>query len=381
MVIDRQLMEDDLAAHLAGREGADLLPRSDHAQLKSYVIEAHGARDATAAAERLEGAAHDADGQIAPTDDPSLWLMRARVVTETADEEVGFWIDTANPRFWLLHTKTNAKPSYAVIRRLVGGGAGLDVAWLPRHQLRSVQHAFRPFGFRLGFDERPFYRRERDAVGLDAPTHRLNVEHAGVGADDTYELLATSPLTRRAMAVSEVAFWDRTPDGTQILRLSREGRLRSMGASLDSHLQAARSLLRSYETFIGSLEHAFGLSITENDSGLVIEGQPLALGVEKPEGFDFKHLVQRMVSGVEPFRLLGSVEWVDSDLAWVEGVDLHTGAPVRLDLTPSWIRLYLGKGVCGNTLARFVTNLQRSYSADLQSFDETTQQVLSPAGG
>src|SRR5690606_10302067 len=115
-------------------------------------------------------------------------------------------------------------------------------AWLPRNQLRSVQSRFKPFGFRLGFDERPFYRREVDMLELEEPTHKLNVEHAGVGAERIYQLLEANELTRRAMAVAEVAFWKSSGDGTQLMRLTRQGRLRSTGQSLDSHLQAARAV-------------------------------------------------------------------------------------------------------------------------------------------
>lgn len=381
MVADRELMERDLAEHLVGGEGAGLLPRSGHAQLKTYVVEAHRARELDQARDALEGAAARAGAELRSTDDPSLHLLNVSVVVESeaAPEPAGFWLDTANPRFWLLHSKTTAKPAQQALRLLIGSSPDLDQGWLPRSQLRSVQSAFRPFGFRLGFDERPFYRG-RDVFELAEPTHKLNVEHAGVGAEDMYELLETSEVTKRAMAVSEVAFWDRSAAGTQLLRLTRNGRLRSFGSSLESHLQAARSVLRSYEAFVLSLERTFGLRIADDaDNGMVIEGRPMALRVAKPEGFDFKQLVERLVSGVEPFRLLGTVSWLDEDLAWVDAIDLHTSAPVRLDMTPDWVRVYLGQGLCGNTIARFLTNLQRSYNADFGFFDSVTSTLLGEA--
>lgn len=374
--IDRTSMETDLSEHLGGREGLGLLPRSEHAQLKTFIVEAHGATSIGAASERLERAAADVSGELTATADPSLWLISASVETEQGPEPVGFWVDLGDPRFWLLHAKTNATPSASLIKALRASGAALDVAWLPRNQLRSIQHLFNPSGFRLGFDERPFYRGGRQSLNLEDPTHKLNVEHAGVGADQTFDLLAGSDLTRRAMAVSEVAFWDRVHENTQLLRLNREGRLMSTGDSLDVHLQASRTVLRAYSTFISRIELTYGWSVAEVEGELLVEGRPLALSVEKPEGFDFEHLVTRLVSGVEPFRILGSVEWAEEDLAWVEAIDLHTGSPLRMDLTPEWFRVYIEKGVCGNTLARFVTNLQRAYSADLKAFDPETQSVL-----
>jgi len=376
MVIDRELMAKDLDEHLAGREGSGLLPRSENSLLKTNIVEAHGAASLDQARERLEEAVAGDGGELRATSDPSLLILTMTLTTDRGLEEVGFWIDTADPRFWLLHSKTKATPTRQALRRLVAHNPHLDLAWLPRDQMRQVQHSFNPFGFRLGFDERLFYERS-DVTQLQEPTHKLSVEHAGVGAEAVYRLLEESDVTRRAMAVAEVAFWEPTESGSQIMRLTRDGRLQSQGRSLESHLGAAHRLLSRYARFILGLEGAYALRMTEADKGdIVIEGRPLGLRALKPEGFDFSQMVARLASGVEPFRLLGTVDWQDDDLAWVDAVDLHTGSSIRMDVTPDWVRMYLGTGRCGNTLARFVTNLQRSYNADLRFLDEHAEALL-----
>ena len=377
-MIDREYMERDLAEHLAGREGTGLLPRSKQARLKTHVVEAHDASTLDEVREALEVAVGAGGAELRPTGDPSLFLLTATMVGDEGIEEAGFWVDAANPRFWLLHSKTKARPTTHAVRRMIAHNPRLDVAWLPRNQMRHVQHSYSPFGFRLGFDERLFYQG-RDVAELQEPTHKLAVEHAGVGAEGMYALLESNELTRRAMAVAEVAFWERGDGGTQIMRLSRDGRLQSKGPSLDSHLGAAHRLLSGYERFVRGLEQTFALRMSEEDTGdVVIQGRPLSLDAAKPEGFAFAQLVERLLSGVEPFRLLGTIDWREEDLAWVEAVDLHTGTPVRLDLTPQWVRMYLGAGLCGNTLARFVTNLQRSYNADLRFLDPSADKLLGP---
>src|SRR5437588_9731391 len=200
MLVDRQLMEVDLAEHLFGREGSGLLPRSEQAQLKTYLLEAHDARVLQSVEYFLEEIADGAEVSVRGTDDASLFLMTAHVETERGPQEAGFWLDAANPRYWLLHTKSNAKPAQAALRRLISASKRLDHGWLPRAQLRSIQQFFMPFGFRLGFDERPFYAGY-DVVELAEPTHKLSVEHAGVGADEISALLNGSQSTRRAIAV------------------------------------------------------------------------------------------------------------------------------------------------------------------------------------
>src|SRR4051812_14899329 len=137
MTVDREVMERDLADHLVGREGAGLLPRSPHTQLKTYVVESHSSRSLPLARESLERSSAESQSHLAATDDPSLYLLETPV--EDGLDVAGFWVDLANPRFWLLHSKTKAASTQLALRRLVGAANGLDVAWLPRNQLRLLQ--------------------------------------------------------------------------------------------------------------------------------------------------------------------------------------------------------------------------------------------------
>jgi hypothetical protein len=42
----------------------------------------------------------------------------------------------------------------------------------------------------------------------------------------------------------------------------------------------------------------------------------------------------------------------------IEAVDLHTSSRLRLDVTPDFMRIYLGPNACGNTVARILRNIQ-----------------------
>ena len=133
MVADRELMERDLAEHLVDGDGAGLLPRSDQAQLKTYIVEAHRARELAQAREALEDAAARAGAELSSTQDPSLFLLTASVATESdaVPEPAGFWLDSAKPRFWLLHSKTTAKPAQQALRLLIGSSQTSTEAGFP----------------------------------------------------------------------------------------------------------------------------------------------------------------------------------------------------------------------------------------------------------
>jgi hypothetical protein len=54
----------------------------------------------------------------------------------------------------------------------------------------------------------------------------------------------------------------------------------------------------------------------------------------------------------------GLVNSVRDDFVQIEGVDLHSGSRLTMDVTTSYLRIYLGPNSCGNTVARLLRNLQ-----------------------
>lgn len=50
----------------------------------------------------------------------------------------------------------------------------------------------------------------------------------------------------------------------------------------------------------------------------------------------------------------GIVEGNGQQRVHIEAVDLHTGSRLRFDLTPKFMRTYLGQQACGNTLRDFL---------------------------
>ena len=44
-------------------------------------------------------------------------------------------------------------------------------------------------------------------------------------------------------------------------------------------------------------------------------------------------------------------------------MDLHAGGKLNLELSPDWIRMYLIKGLCGNTVVRFYSVVQHVYDS------------------
>ncbi len=121
-----------------------------------------------------------------------------------------------------------------------------------------------------------------------------------------------------------------------------------------------------YETYIKGLESTYQLkTVPTEELGLTIEGDVAFIEFPR-EVEDLDALVVNLFTSKEPFRLW-AVPRQDLPDQWeANAVDLHVGHPVRLELTPRWLRVLLGPHTCGNTLARLVANLQHRFDARLQ---------------
>ena len=76
-------------------------------------------------------------------------------------------------------------------------------------------------------------------------------------------------------------------------------------------------------------------------------------------------------SGTQPFRLWGLPETTPAgdDGRWVSAVDLHTGSRLFFEVYPDVVLLYLYPGACGNTAARFFTNMQHTFGRLIEGED------------
>jgi len=90
---------------------------------------------------------------------------------------------------------------------------------------------------------------------------------------------------------------------------------------------------------------------------------------------DLEPFVDNLFSSREPFRLWG-VPRMQGESVELEAVDLHVGQTLRIDVGKQWLRIYLTKGNCGNSVARLASNLQHRFDASLTFVDVELQAAL-----
>jgi hypothetical protein len=353
--MDRRMMAEQLEEHLRNvnvyfdREGE--FPKG-RGPLKTYLIEAHGPDgddlSHQTAPEALSNAADAARLQLQKTDDRTLFQL--------TDGDVGFFFDVLDPRFWVVHTMSNVDRCEQLLDRLVDLYPNLDYAWPPSELMRALQKEGKPAGFAVDFDETHFLPASESHL-IDEPNAVVKFRFGGTQAQTW--LTELERFAPDALAFSMVKFSLQEQEGRSYLiaELNERGRLKAAGNSISLHLATVAKFLHQYRSLIAQIE-SFGRLRSQGtgDGGLLI-GDPLVFEFPKPLR-DFRSFIKELVSCREPLKIWGVVEEVRTNLVQIEAVDLHTASRLRLDVTPQFMRVYLGPTACGNTVARILRNIQ-----------------------
>lgn len=329
---------------------ADELRLQPSAPTRTFVLEVH-TDDPGAYLDDLFG-----PGAVTATDD--AYLSRAAV------PDGHMWVDRLDPRFWSFHTEMPAHPARRFLHERVQARRDLDWLWLPSEHLRQVSRSGPARRLRTEFSG-------QDLRGTDAPGTGLRLQATGSQAEKLLDFLSESEEYRAALSLDAIQVSiDDGAGGKLTEAVDRKGQFVASGDSLDTHLQFVRSVVARYAAFVELLEaKAIGWDPLDpdQDGGAALVGGPIGIRFSEPIP-DLQLFVDEMFDSTEPFRLWG-VPVIEQGVAELDAVDLHVGQRLRMDVGPSWMRVYLERGACGNTVARLVSNLQHRFDSRLELSD------------
>lgn len=350
--MDRQGLLDALSTAMQGHAADDrgFLSKLRAGQVKSRLLEAHPAEASE------DGTAHLLERLTAESDlkvenlDADLWAL-------VGSEDL-FFVDALNSRFWLLHSTARADDIEQLLRRHVLPDPKMDSAWLGSEQLRMVEGSHRWVKSSFTSD-----LLEPEEESAEVP-RRLKAQVEIESADDFLDLLGSNASYQAGAVLTAIGTVLREENfGFAKVVADYKGNFISQGGSF--HLVAGmlwRTLDR-YEQYVKGLESSFQLGTHATEQmGLDIIGEVAT--IELPRAVDdLDALVANLFTSREPFRLWAAPRQV-SEYQWeANAVDLHVGHPMRMEISPAWIRVMLGSHTCGNTLARLVANLQHRFDA------------------
>lgn len=304
--------------------------------------------------------------QIHRADEPTLITIETRL----RNEHVIMYLDYTNPRYWFLHSMGSSQAMDWLIERLVAASPELDRAWIPADLLERVSSMGSFRGLSLDYDRRVI--PDVDFQSSEAPVEFLKMQLWGNKAEDILRILREEEAFphETTLAKVKVKFWlNGEMDGEFSLDdIKYDGKVTARGTSFQSHVALISDVYEAYARQIVRLEEDYALSVSETEGRLSLTGAPVNFLLDRPIS-NLEVFCDSVFSSTEPFRLWGIPTRLAGEFYRVQAVDLHVGTPLQFEIAPSFMRVYLRQGSCGNSLLRLYTNLQHHYDSLIRAED------------
>lgn len=329
----------------------------DTGLLKSYFIEAHadnndGRNSHDAILEFLGQISGDIRIVVEESEDESLFN-----ITHGKDS---YYLDTSDIRFWIIHTLALSARSDKLRHELIKASPLLDNAWFSAQFLEKIS----TFGYFKGFgavhDETPLIDKN-----AEAEVESMHLRLWGGSAATVLQSLHRSRALMHSLALSSVRlkYWlPEYEDEAVTDNFTFEGKVTALGKSFVSHTNLISRVYSEYSKSIRNIEEELSIGFVSKQGISTLEGHPIIIALTR-KLVDLPSFLSRVFSSALPFRLWGLPEIIGDDFARVYAVDLHIGHKLLFEISTDFIRIYLPKETCGNTIARFFTNIQQYYDS------------------
>lgn len=325
--------------------------------VKTYLVEAHCGEDDAATGAALTDLGRKVGFRTLRTTEPGLFHLLAR--------DVEFWCDTSMGRFWRMHTTAPVESADPLQDRMMSAATWLDKVWLPPDYLEQlpIKIGARMLTFSLNHDRRPLSKGDEPATEADSVTLRLWASHA----QETLQKLRAAQVFPHGVSIRSVRLrsGDDEPDGAFcVAEYFHDGKITVGGTSFDEHSRLVVRVLRDYRVLVENLEQRYGLGADKDEHGHpIIVGEPIVIDVDWTLP-DLEFAVARIFGSGEPFRLWGLPERLADGHYRARAVDLHVGGVLTFDITRRYVTIQLPRGMCGNTVVRFLNHLRFHVNAD-----------------
>jgi len=268
-----------------------------------------------------------------------------------------------------------------VVDRLTSAAPQLDTAWLPVALLEAAARRGSFRGLGLDYDRRPLLDSDDDeAEGVSY----FKMQLWGNRAQDVLARLRQDRAFphETTLAKVKVKSWLDGHDGAfSVDDIKFNGKVTARGTSFQCHNDLVTGLYRRYAAMIRGIEAAGRVRWETDGPRTRLRGSAVHFRIPKHK-LGASELCSGLFTCAKPFRLWGVPVCIAEDYYRVCAVDLHVGHALDFEISPEWVRVYLGPETCGNTVVRLLTNLQHSLDAKTEAeIDGRSISELQPADG
>lgn len=320
--------------------------RKNSSYLKTYLIESNV--NDLKAVNSPEGF----NLRVTNTEDSTLKIL----TVEQKSKKATLYVDTIVPRYWSIHTLDNSDFTTNFINKYIRSTTNhLDSLWLPNSFMLDFTKNKDFRGFSLKYDDEFNEFQERKSID------KLSMRLWGSTASSVLQLLQESKEISNSIAISNVGLRHHSNGDVTTADLSWWGKFKSNGKLIDDHFFMLNEVRTRYANLLDTIESCW-IEYYSDSFGTKLRGDSLTINFDK-EIEDISLFLKELLSSTQPFRLWGIHKFIAPNFAKVLGIDLHTGHKINFEITTNWIRIYLPKHSCGNTVLRMLTNIQHYYDS------------------
>lgn len=333
------------------REGDDCLGGRLR-ELKSYVLETNGGC-------KREGSDGDIRWHIEDTGVNKLKILRV----EHGKNMHESFMDTTDDRFYILHTNEKSETATKIVDMFTDGSShAFDRMWMHHGILETIVkkagNSFGGFGVKYS-DE---LHRKADDDGSKSAIEDLNITVNGSMARTVEEIMRGEDCLESAIAYNKLRITrgeDDSPDCASDDVTNAGYFAMKHGKSVRDHLDLVDVSKNVYSDAINGIEEC-RMGTRHVNGRDIAGGRTLDFTFSKSIP-DLPLFISRVFNATKPFKIWGLESKLEDGYFDVLGIDLHTNDSIDFEITKDFMRVYLSKGSCGNTVLRMLTNLQLYY--------------------
>lgn len=316
--------------------------------LKSYIIESNTILDKISL--------KNFEVSIDDTKDSTLKSIK---VSNKDNEEVKFYADLLDRRFFILHSVGESKITDSFIHALITQRSSyFDFPWFFNEFMDKTSLLGANESFTVKF-RNEFLQGNEDISDIG----KFSMRFWGNNGKKRLDEINKNTSLKTGTALSNVGI--KIGDSSSFIKenISFSGRFAAIqGNSINEHFSVLNKLKSLYSQVINKVE-SNALKYSIFGEKVSITGEPMIISFDK-EIKDIKFFVKILTSSKVPFRIWGIPEFIEDDYISVSGIDLHTGDKIDFELTKKWMRIYLPEGSCGNIITRLLTNIQHFFDSN-----------------
>jgi hypothetical protein len=291
-----------------------------------------------------------------------------QVTARYRGKRLSAYVDYRDRRFLRLHSTTQSDLLDDLVQGWTAKTPELDHAWFDDGFLQrcSTLGDFRGIG--VEFNNAPLTEGDSDASDEER-SESIRLRQSG-RAQAMLDLLQTSSSfsEQSSLSMVRVKYPRSSADRLVTTEVRFDGRISGRGNSFVRHSEISEKIIDWYRARVLEVERRYSMSAASLSSGYRVGGGPFRIHLA-PVLEDLAVFCHRLFAAINPFRLAGVPRRVGPEHFVVNAVDLHTVQTLRFELKRDSIWVFLPAGTCGNTLLRFVTNLQRHHSRLVRATD------------